>query len=171
MLKDYNIEIAKIKSGHSEVNFNIDRNFFSLKANSLISDGNISVLLNIFKKEGLFSFKFSVKGTISTQCDICLDDIEMLIEGEETIFYKITETPKQSDDEFVYIDDSIFKINVYDNIYEIICTTVPMVKSCEKNSLTPKSCNPQMLKYISNNNDDNDEKKITTNSIKDNLNR
>lgn len=166
-LKDYNIEIAKLKSGQNEVNFKIEDSFFNLKANSLISQGSINVHLDIFKKEGLLNFKFTFSGTINTQCDICLDSFEMPVSGEELIFYKISEIPKESDDEFIYIDDNVLEINVYDNIYEIICTSLPMVKSCEKNSLSPKNCNPQMLKYINNGN--NDEVIVTTNSIKDNL--
>ena len=171
-LKDYNIEIAKLKLGHNEANFKIDNNFFNLKANSLISESNINVHLDIFKKEGLLTFGYIFKGTINTQCDVCLDAFEMPVSGEEKIFYKITETPKESDDEFIYIDDKVFEINVYDSIYEIICTSLPMVKTCEKNAVKPKMCNPQMLKYIANSDNENDEEvKITTSSIKDNFNK
>lgn len=170
LLKDYNIVFAKLKTGNNEADFKVDNNFFSLKANSLISEGNINVHLNILKKEGLLTFAFSFKGTINTQCDICLDTFEMPVNGEETIFFKIVETPKESDDEWVYIDESVTEINVYDYIYDIICTSLPIAKTCEKNSTSPKKCNPQMLKYITNNDDNDDEIKITTDSIKDNLN-
>lgn len=168
-LKDYSIEIAKLKLGNNEANFLIDNNFFNLKANSLISEGSINVHLNIFKKEGLLNFGFKISGTINTECDICLDKFEMPVNGEETIFFKIVETPKESDNEMVYIDDSVLEINVYDYIYDIICTLLPMVKTCEKNAINTKQCNQQMLKYISNSEDESDEIKITTNSIKDNL--
>lgn len=170
MLKDYNIEIAKLKTGHNEANFIVDHNFFNLKANSLISEGNINVHLDIIKKEGLLTFAFLFDGTISTQCDVCLDTFEMQINGKETIFFKIVDTPKESDDELVYIDENVLEINVYDYIYDIICTSLPIAKSCEKNSSTPKQCNPQMLKYIANSDDENEEIKITTKTIKDNFN-
>lgn len=99
------------------------------------------------------TFRFS--GMVQTNCDICLDPVELPIEGTDQFVVKITETPKESDGEILYLGPNESSFNVYDNIYELICTCIPMTKSCKDSAGGNKNCNPEMLKFLSESKDEN----------------
>lgn len=153
-LKNYNIDFVKIKLGQHNFDYEIDDSFFSIKENSLIEQGKVNVHLLIDKKERLMNFYFKVEGIIRTECDKCLDIIDLPVKGAESIVVKITEEPKESDGEIIYLGPNDISFNVYDHIYEIICTSIPMTKTCKDNATKQKTCNPEMLKFLSESNNE-----------------
>lgn len=98
---------------------------------------------------------FTIEGIVKTECDVCLDTFDLPVKNAESIVIKITETPKESDGEIIYLGPNAISFNVYDHIYEIICTSIPMTKTCKDNAEKPKDCNPQMLKILSKSTDEN----------------
>lgn len=154
-LKNYDIDFVKLKLGQHDFDYKIDDSFFSVKENSLIGHGNVNVHLIIDKKERLMNLDFTIEGIVKTECDVCLDMFDLPVKSNESIVIKITETPKESDGEIIYLGPNAISFNVYDHIYEIICTSIPMTKTCKDNSETPRSCNPQMLKFLSKSTDEN----------------
>lgn len=151
-LKNYNIDFVKLKLGEHAFDFEIDDSFFSLKENSLIDEGKLNVHLHLDKKERLMNLHFSINGMVLTNCDICLDAFELPVDGQDDLVVKIVEEPKESDSEIVYLSPQEIALNVYDFIYEIICTQIPLSKSCALSHPKPKPCNPQMLQFLSDNN-------------------
>lgn len=154
-LKNYDIDFVKLKLGEHNFDYKIDDSFFSVKENSLIEHGNVDVHLIIDKKDRLMNLDFTIEGIVKTECDVCLDTFDLPIKNAESIVIKITETPKESDGEIIYLGPNAISFNVYDHIYEIICTSIPMTKTCKDNAEKPKDCNPQMLKFLSKNTDEN----------------
>jgi len=151
-LKEYNIDFVKLKLGEHAFNFKIDNSFFNLKENSLVEQGEVNVHLLIDKKERLMNFTFTFEGIVQTECNRCLDLINIAISGKESIVIKITEEPKESDGEIFYLGPHEISFNVYDQIYELICTSIPMTKTCMENADGLRQCNPDMLKYLSESN-------------------
>jgi uncharacterized protein len=158
-LKNYNIDFVKLKLGEHTFEFEIDDSFFSLKEHSLIDHGKLNVHLLIDKKERLMNLHFHLDGIIKTDCDVCLDEFDLRIEGSENMVVKIVDEPKESDSEIMYLSPNDISFNVYDAIYEIICTHIPMSKTCEDADL-PKACNAQMLKFLSNNDHELGDKEL-----------
>ncbi len=148
-LKEYNIDFVKLKLGQHAFNFKIDNSFFKLKENSLVEQGDVDVHLLIDKKERLMNFTFTFEGIVETECNRCLDSIKIPVSGKESIVIKITEEPKESDGEIFYIGPHEISFNVYDQIYEFICTSIPMSTTCLDNADGEKQCNPDMLKFLS----------------------
>lgn len=153
-LTNYNIDFVKLKLGHHNFDYEIDDSFFSLKESSLINQGRVNVHLLIDKKERLMNFDFRIDGKVKTECDVCLDTIDLPVKGAERIVIKIEDEPKESDDEIIYLGPNEISFNVYDQIYEIICTNIPMTKTCKDNAEKPKNCNPEMLKFLSESKDE-----------------
>jgi len=153
-LKDYNIEFVKLKLGHHDFNYTIDNSFFDLKEYSLVEKGLVNVHLLIDKKERLMNLTFTFEGILQTECDKCLDTIDLPVSGHETIVIKITEEPKESDGEIIYLGPNDISFNVYDSIYEIICISIPMSKTCKDDVSGKKECNPEMLKFLSESKDE-----------------
>ncbi len=153
-LANYSIEFVKLKLGHNNFDFKISDAFFSLKENSLFQQGSVDVHLNIDRKERLMNFDFSVEGMVKTECDICLDAFDLTVKGAESIVIKISDEPKESDGEIIYLSPNDISINIYDYIYEIICTSIPMAKTCKDNAFKTKACNAEMLTFLSTTNEE-----------------
>ncbi len=153
-LTNYNIDFVKLKLGHHNFEYEIDDLFFGLKENSLVNQGKVNVHLLIDKKERLMNFDFQIDGIVKAECDVCLDTIDLPVKGTERIVIKIEDEPKESDDEIIYLGPNEISFNVYDHIYEIICTGIPMTKTCKDNAEKSKNCNPEMLKFLSESKDD-----------------
>jgi len=152
-LRNYEIDFVKLKLGQHHFDYKIDDSFFGLKENSLIEHGKVNVHLLIDKKDRLMNLTFTIEGIVMTDCDICLDAFNLPINGIELIAIKIVDEPKESDGEIIYLGPNAISFNVYDHIYEIICTCMPMTKTCKNNTPKNKLCNPQMLKFLSESND------------------
>lgn len=148
-LKEYDIAFVKLKPGEHQYTFNIGKPFFLLKENSLIEDGKINVHLILDKKERLMNLSFQFDGYVTAECDVCLDPFKLGVKGNGTLHVKIVEEPKESDDEILYMGPHDSSFNVYDTIYEMLCTSLPMSKTCKDNLGGPKACNPEMLKFLS----------------------
>jgi len=151
-LKDYTIEFVKLKLGLHDFNYTVDNSFFDLKENSLVEKGQVNVHLNIDKKERLMNLNFAFEGIIQTECDKCLNVFDLPVQGTESLIVKITEEPKESDSEIIYLGVNDISFNVYDSIYEIICISIPMIKTCADDASGEKQCNPEMLKFLSESN-------------------
>ncbi len=154
-LANYSIEFVKLKLGHNNFDYKISDAFFSLKENSLFQQGSVNVHLNIDRKERLINLDFKVDGIVKSECDVCLDSLDLTVNGAETIVIKISDEPKESDGEIIYLSPNDLSINVYDYIYEIICTCIPMVKTCENNANKVKACNAEMLNFLSASSEEN----------------
>ncbi len=148
-LKNYDIDFVKLKFGQHSFDYEIDDSFFSVKDHSLVKQGNVNVHLLIDKKDRLMNFTFSIEGIVITECDVCLDSFDLPVKGTESIVIKIVEEPLESDGEIIYLGPNAVSFNVYDHIYEIICTNIPMTKTCKDNAGKLKACNPEMLKFLS----------------------
>ena len=161
-LKEYNIDFVKLNFGQHDFNYKIDDTFFDLKENSLIERGAVNVHLHLDKKERIMNLTFNFEGIIETDCDVCLDIFDLPVKGKESLVVKITEEPKESDGEIIYLGPNDISFNVYDPIYEFICTSIPMVKTCKDNAGGKKQCNPQMLKFLSESKDETANIEIQT---------
>jgi uncharacterized metal-binding protein YceD (DUF177 family) len=154
-LKDYDISFVKLKPGEHHFSYEIEDAFFRIKEPSLIEQGNVNVHLILDKKERLMNLSFQFEGIIKTDCDVCLDPFNLPIKGNDTFVVKIVDIPQESDTEILYLGPNDSSFNIYDNIYELICTSIPMTKSCKDNAGKPKECNPDMLKFLLESNSEN----------------
>lgn len=154
-LKDYNVDFVKLKLGQHSFNYRISDSFFKIKEHSLIEQGEIDVHLLIDKKERLMNLTFTFQGKVRTDCDICLDSIQLPVKGEETMVVKIVEQPRESDSEILYLGPNDISFNIYDPVYEFICTSLPLSKACRDDISGTKVCNPAMLKFLSESKEEN----------------
>jgi uncharacterized metal-binding protein YceD (DUF177 family) len=87
--------------------------------------------------------EFSLEGTVVTDCDRCMEDINLPIQGNHILHAKYSEEDMESTDEIIYIHPRLDRLNVAQYIYEYIHLTIPMIKTCESD---PNSnCNEEIL--------------------------
>ena len=137
-LSDFDIDFIKFNNEKDVFDFKINDLFFGLKENSLYENCNLLATVNCEKKESTIKVNYAITGTVATQCERCLEDINIEIDSTTEEVLKLTGNP-----ELLALEDYLSAAhqvyNVYDSIYEQICIAMPLRKIC-KNSLTKKKC-------------------------------
>ncbi len=150
-LIQYSIPVKGLGNGIHEFDFHIDSSFFQAFEQSPVEEGKIDVHLSFEKRPELFVLEFSLTGTIKTNCDRCLESIDLPISSEQRLLVKSKveeEAEREDDPDVVYVHPEAQKFDVAQYIYEYICLAIPMIKvyDCQEEENPP--CNPEILEYL-----------------------
>jgi uncharacterized metal-binding protein YceD (DUF177 family) len=145
VLAPYGIAFEGLKDGETAFSYEIGPDFFEMFAGSLVSKADVFVHLTFDKKPSLFVLNFFIDGSITTECDRCLELFEMPVQGRYRLVVKTKDELTESDDpDVLFIRPSDHEINVAQYIYEYINLSVPMQKTCDL-SADGKKCDPAVL--------------------------
>ena len=148
-LNQFTIPLEGLKDGMHQFDFQIDRGFFNHFEQSPIQEGNFDLKLFFDKRPDLLVLTFDFKGSFSTNCDRCLEAIELPMKNSEQLLVKYAEAPSEEAD-VVYIERGTQQLNVAKYAYEFICLSIPMIKvyDCEEDENPP--CNQAILDQLYN---------------------
>ncbi len=166
-LNQFTIPLEGLKDGMHQFDFQIDRGFFKHFEQSPIQDGKFDLKLFFDKRPDLLVFTFDFKGSFSTNCDRCLEAINLPLTGNQQLIAKYAEESGE-DADVIYITKGTQELNVARFAYEFICLAIPMTKvyNCGEDEPTP--CNVEILNQLFNN-DEVEEKEESKNSVWDAL--
>ena len=142
---DYKIQISGLAQGKHDYEFPVKGDFFKEFGNSQIKDAALVAKVVLDKGSGWMNVSCNVVGTILTECDRCLDDLEIPMNFTADIAVKTAKLGEEieSTDEFLIIDPSDGELDLKQFIYDYICVNVPLKKEHEEGR-----CNPKMLKKL-----------------------
>lgn len=156
VLDHFSIPFIGMKIGLHQLKFEVDNAFFGAYQNSQVKQGKITVLLDLDKRSHMTILDFNLEGWVSTDCDRCMEAINLPIHGEYTLHAKYNEESLEGTDEVIYIHPKISRLNVAQFIYEYIHLSIPMIKTCD---LDPEaSCNEEILSRFEQETDDDEVK-------------
>ena len=92
------VQFSGLKPGRYVFDYALDNSFFKTFENEELKDGNVDVEVHLERKERMLLFTFSFHGTVKTTCDRCLGEMEIPVEGEETLCVKFSDTETSDDD-------------------------------------------------------------------------
>lgn len=145
MLAPYGIQFVGLKEGETSFSFEIGPDFFDMFEGSPVSKADVFVHVTFDKKPSLFVLTFFVDGSVTTECDRCLEPFELPIRGQYRLVVKMkAEDTETEDPDVLFIRPSEHEINVAQYIYEYINLSVPMKKTCDL-SADGKRCDPLVL--------------------------
>ena len=152
-LKEFMLPIKGLRQEHYKFGFQLDKSFFSCFESSVIADGDIAVSLVLDNHPGFFELKFDFEGTVNTECDRCLANINLPVEGAAKLIVKYSEEEQEDNDEIVFIhpDTPVFDVSPY--ILEYVSLAIPITRTydCEDDENPP--CDFELLKKISGSSD------------------
>ncbi len=149
-LVEFTLPIQGLKNGVHEYDFHIERTFFAEFEASPVSEGEVDVHMTLDRHSDMLVFDFELSGTVRTECDRCLAEIDLPIESETQLVVKFSEEKEDLDDELVFIHPETSELNVAEYIYEYIVLAMPIIRSvegCEEEENPP--CDFGMLARIS----------------------
>lgn len=151
-LVQYSIPVKGLRTGTHQFDFHIDSEFFKLFENSPIADGNIELTLLFDKRPDMYVLQFDFEGTVKTECDRCLEFINLPVSDSQRLVVKFSETAESEAEEadVIYIHPESQHLNVANYIYEYIILSMPFMKVYDCENDDNRVCNQEMLSYIQN---------------------
>lgn len=154
---DTEIQFSGLKSGIYNYDYTLDDSFFSEFKNEKILGGKVFFDVKLEKKESLMLFNFAYSGKVRTTCDRCLEELEWPIEGKEMLCVKLSDTETSDDENVVILPESAFKIDLAQWMYEYVAVSMPIQCVHPDDTDGNPTCDPEMLKYISDENENDNE--------------
>lgn len=128
-LKNYNIDVIKLKEGKHEFTFPVDREFFeNFEAEAFLHGGKLQATVYLNKLTSLMEATFEIEGDVTLTCDRSLETFNFPLFTSEKIIYKYgLEEMEVTEDVFMITRDTP-SINVAQLIYEFILLAIPVKK-------------------------------------------
>ena len=122
----YKVELASLKDGHYEQDFEIGKEFFENMENPDVLDANVHVHLDLEKRNDCYDCTFTLKGTVSIPCDRCLDPIELPVDTQYHVVVKYGDSYDDGADNLLVIPYSNSYLNVAYILYDTILLSIPL---------------------------------------------
>ncbi|MBE0646353.1 MAG: DUF177 domain-containing protein [Bacteroidales bacterium] len=147
-LDSFIIQFRGLKPGIHRYNLQIDKTFFNHFEQSEISEGDLTVHIDLEKEERMLLFQFDIDGNVTLPCDRCTDPVTIPIHGNERLIVKFGEAFQELDEEIQIIPESETSFDVSPFLYEYIHLLLPMKRVHEEDDKGSSSCNPDMLNKL-----------------------
>ena len=142
MNKRYDIAFVGLKQGSHRFRFEIGDSFFEDFPYSMIEKGELIAELVLDKKEIIMIANFSVKGRVQLSCSRCNEAAWIQINDTMINYYKFG-TEREEDENLFVLSPDEYKINVAQQLYELITIALPVSPRHEKGG-----CNEEMVALI-----------------------
>lgn len=143
VLDEFIIPFSGLKQGFHSFDFEVNNKFFACFENSEISEGKLTINLELERKSVLLLITVQAKGKVKVLCDRCGDDFELPLEGNQSVVVKIGNEEGSTNDDIIFLSLKESEINVAQIIYETISLSLPYHRKHPDGK-----CNKEALKKI-----------------------
>lgn len=147
-LKEFLIPFRGLSIGVHNYKWEISHKFFEAFDNSEIDDATIEVELNLEKQERMMICNFVLTGSITVKCNRCLNDLELPVDLNETLYVKLGAERVEESEDVVTIPDTEYRIDVGTLINEYITLSIPLKKVHPVNENGESGCDSDMIKKL-----------------------
>lgn len=137
------IQFSGLKPGRYEYDYTLDNAFFEEFENEELREGNINFEVILERKERMLMLTFSFEGIVKSICDRCLGELDVPVEGKETLCVKFSDTETSDSEDVVILPEKAYQIDLAQWMYEYVAVSMPMHKVHPEGE-----CDAEMLKYI-----------------------
>ena len=96
----------------------------------------------------MYILQFDFQGTVKTECDRCLVEIDLPITDSQQLVVKFSEDTESEEAEVIYISPETQQLNVAHFAYEYICLALPLIKTYDCENDENRVCNEEMLDFL-----------------------
>ncbi len=135
----YTISLKNLSDGTHTYEYTLGSEFFGEIDPSEIEKGEVSVHLTLKRTGNTFELHFGIKGYIIIPCDRCLEEMELPVDTEDTLYVKFGETYSEESDDLIVVPENEGSINLAWYMYECVALTIPLMHTHPEGQ-----CNPEM---------------------------
>jgi uncharacterized protein len=138
-----------LQEGKHDFEFEIDNRFFEEYKHPDLLGGEFKIDAELTKGSRVSSLSYTFKGNAFVNCDICLDSLELPIQGIEELYIKTDQDLMDEDsDEIIYTAESDNEVDLSQHVYESICIRLPFKKVHPEDENGEPTCNKEMLDKV-----------------------
>jgi uncharacterized metal-binding protein YceD (DUF177 family) len=142
-LDQYIIPFSGLGIGRHTFDLEVRDEFFACFEASEISNGELSVKVVLDKSSTMLDFHIAFSGTVRVPCDLCTEDFDMVLEGEEQLIAKFGDEEFTNTDDIVVLPHGEYQIQLAQYIYEFIHLALPARRVHPEGE-----CDPEMLSKL-----------------------
>lgn len=139
----FKINLKGLDEGFCSLSFDLHDDYFKAVEAVEVNGGNVHVGLDVQRIGDMFTIDFHTVGTVVVQCDVCLDDMEQLVDANNRITVRFGEKYSDEDDESLVVDEDEGILDVSWLIYEFIALAIPV-----KRVHVSGKCNAGMIRKL-----------------------
>ena len=109
------VQFSGLKPGKYEYDYTLDNTFFEEFDNDELREGSVDFRVVLDKKERMLMFTFSFSGIVKSICDRCLGELDVPVEGENTLCVKFSDTETSDNEDVVILPETAYKIDLENN--------------------------------------------------------
>ena len=147
-LIQFSIPVKGLRDGIHQYEFQVDDAFFKQFEQSPISEGLLDLTVIFDKRPDMYILQFDFKGTVKSECDRCLETIDLPLVDSQRLLVKFSEETEQEEADVIFIPRETQQLNVANYVYEYICLSMPLIKTYDCENDENAVCNEEMLKYL-----------------------
>lgn len=147
-LSEFIIPFKGLSDEVHRFDFDIDGRFFEYLDDTDIRDGDLKVQLDFDKQSRLFTLTFTIHGEVTVSCDRCLSDLKLPVDTLNTLFIRLGDHAEEQSDDVVLIPDTEYQLDVSNFIHEFIVLSLPMRKVHDEGDKGESLCDPEMLRRL-----------------------
>ena len=142
MNKSFDIPFVGLKQGKHHFKFEVGKTFFDDFPFSIIEGGNLIAEVELDKKETIMISNFIIHGNVKVVCSRCNEHANIDLNDSMINYYKFGTETEEDENLFILSSDE-YKINVAQQIYELITVALPTSPKHKKGD-----CNTEMVELI-----------------------
>ncbi|MCI4669347.1 MAG: DUF177 domain-containing protein [Bacteroidia bacterium] len=144
-LKEYSLDVARVKSGKSQLSYKIEGKFFEKFEKSQVKEGDVDITLDIEKNQSHLDVKFKMEGWVYLPCDRCGEDYRQEIKNDNRIIFSFSSREADEETEVVVIEREEDQLSLIQEFYDFIHLALPMRRVPEPEV---HLCDPEVLKLL-----------------------
>jgi uncharacterized protein len=148
-LSKYTIAFKGLKEGDHSFGFDLDDKFFGQFENSEVTKGTLKADVKLTKQSTLMILHMEIEGIVELQCDRCLDNYMQRIKSKTRMYVKFGHEIEDIGDDIIVVPYEEHQINIAQFLYELVILGIPIKHVHPDNKKGESTCNPEMLKKLS----------------------
>jgi len=141
-LEAYIINLEDIGETPQTFHYNLNDAYFQAVGDGSIHAGEVDADVIVMRQGTNFKIEMSLSGSVTIDCDICLDPMQQPIEAQTTLVATLG-TEYNDDGDTIIIDEQKGEIDLSWLLYEQVALAIPLKHVHEQGK-----CNPQMLSAV-----------------------
>lgn len=151
-LKEFNINFSGLSEGFHHWTHQINADFLAEFEAALVENATVEVKVQLEKRTHLLIFDFEMEGTIDTDCDTCGQPFSLAIQNQDRLMVKmVSETVESEEPDVIYLEFGNSHVHIAQYLYEMLMLAIPMRKIHPLDDNEQPTCDPNILKLLSNN--------------------
>ena len=146
-LREYNIAFRSLKEGTHIFNFKLDSDFFDCFETTKNTEGSVNAIITFRKSSLIMEVKIELSGYVKANCDRCLGNMELEINGNLQLYVKQSEREEGNEDDFIIVkhNDDFIDLSLY--IYEAYILNYP-IQVIHEEGKCDKAMQETLAEYI-----------------------